>query len=180
MVSSPICRPPSSCTRRASFPSVSIPSSTPSPTRWPTAASYRNGGRALHVRIVEAIETLAGERVAEQVERLAHHALQGEVWDKALVYCRQAGAKAMARWAYREAVGYFEQALRALSHLPETRDTREQAIDLRLALRTALYAVWRRWAHPGAPARGRGPRRGPRRSSSAGTGLALSVTPFLP
>ena len=44
----------------------------------------------------------------------------------------------MVRSAHREAVGYLEQALRALSHLPETRDTREQAIDLRLALRTAL------------------------------------------
>jgi predicted ATPase len=29
--------------------------------------------RALHARIVEALEALAGERVAEQVERLAHH-----------------------------------------------------------------------------------------------------------
>jgi class 3 adenylate cyclase/tetratricopeptide (TPR) repeat protein len=94
--------------------------------------------RVLHARIVEALEALVGERVAEQVERLAHHAVRGEVWDKALVYCRQAGEKAMARSAYREAVGAFEQALNALSHLPETRATREQAIDLRLALRTAL------------------------------------------
>ena len=44
----------------------------------------------------------------------------------------------MARSAHREAVGYFEQALSALPHLPEQRDTREQAIDLRLALRAAL------------------------------------------
>jgi class 3 adenylate cyclase/tetratricopeptide (TPR) repeat protein len=94
--------------------------------------------RALHARIVEALEVLAGERVAEQVGRLAHHALRGEVWDKALAYCRQAGEKALARSAYREAVGYFEQALSALPHLPEQRDTREQAIDLRLALRNAL------------------------------------------
>jgi hypothetical protein len=36
-------------------------------------------------------------------------------------------------------MGFFEQALSALSHLPETRTTREQAIDLRLALRSALY-----------------------------------------
>jgi tetratricopeptide (TPR) repeat protein len=43
----------------------------------------------------------------------------------------------MAQSAHREAMGYFEQALIALQHLPETRDTREQAIDLRLALRTA-------------------------------------------
>jgi predicted ATPase len=94
--------------------------------------------RVLHARIVEALEALAGDRLSEQVERLAHHALRGEVWDQALAYCRQAGEKAMVRSAYREAVGYFEQALGTLPHLPETRDTREQAIDLRLALRHAL------------------------------------------
>jgi class 3 adenylate cyclase/tetratricopeptide (TPR) repeat protein len=94
--------------------------------------------RVLHARIVEALEALAGDRVAEQVERLAHHALRGEVWDKGLAYCRQAGEKAMAQSAYREAVGYFEQALSALPHLPETRATREWAIDLRFALRHAL------------------------------------------
>jgi predicted ATPase len=94
--------------------------------------------RTLHARIVEALEALAGERVAEQVNRLAHHARRGEVWDKVLAYGRQAGEKAMARSAYREAVEYFEQALRALPHLPEQRATREQAIDLRLALRSAL------------------------------------------
>jgi class 3 adenylate cyclase len=97
--------------------------------------------RVLHARIVEALEALTGERVAEQVERLAHHALRGEVWDKALAYCRQAGEKAMARSAYREAVGYFEQALSTLPHLPEQRHTREQAIDLRLALRPALFPL---------------------------------------
>jgi tetratricopeptide (TPR) repeat protein len=95
--------------------------------------------RALHARLVEALEALAGDRLAEQVERLAHHALQGEVWDKAMAYSQQAGEKAMARSAYRLAVGSFEQALSALPYLPETRETREQAIDLRLALR---YALW--------------------------------------
>ncbi len=94
--------------------------------------------RTLHARIVAALEALAPDRVAEQVERLAHHTLRGEVWDKALAYLRQAGEKAMAQSAYREAVGYFEQALSALLYLPEQRDTHEQAIDLRLALRSAL------------------------------------------
>ena len=94
--------------------------------------------RVLHARIVDALEALAGDRVAEQIERLAYHALRGEVWDKALAYFRQAGEKAVARSAHREAVGYCEQALSALTHLPETRDTREQAIDLQLALRSAL------------------------------------------
>ena len=94
--------------------------------------------RVLHTRIVEALERLSPDRLAEQVERLAHHALRGEVWDKALAYFRQAGEKAMARSARSEAVGYFEQGLGALAHLPEQRDTLEQAIDLRLALRNAL------------------------------------------
>jgi tetratricopeptide (TPR) repeat protein len=95
--------------------------------------------RVLHARIVEALEALTGDRVAEQVERLAHHALRGEVWEKALAYCRRAGEKAMARSAHREAVGSFEQAISVLPHLPEQRHTREQAIDLRVSLRSALW-----------------------------------------
>src|SRR5262249_51965312 len=60
--------------------------------------------RTLHAHIVEALEALAGDRVAEQVERLAHHALRGEVWNKAVTYCQQAGARANDRAAFREAV----------------------------------------------------------------------------
>jgi class 3 adenylate cyclase/tetratricopeptide (TPR) repeat protein len=97
--------------------------------------------RALHAQIVAALEVLFAARLTEQVERLAHHALRGEVWDKALAYCRQAGEKTMAQSAYREAVSYFEQTLTALAHLPETRATLEQAIDLRFDLRAALFPL---------------------------------------
>jgi tetratricopeptide (TPR) repeat protein len=94
--------------------------------------------RVLHTRIVDALEAFGSERVVEQVERLAHHAMRGEVWDKALVYCRQAGEKARMQSGRREAMGYFEQALSALQHLPKQRDTIEQAIELRLTMRTVL------------------------------------------
>jgi class 3 adenylate cyclase/tetratricopeptide (TPR) repeat protein len=97
--------------------------------------------RALHSRIVEALETLSPERLAEQVDRLAHHALRGAVWDKALTYCWQAGARAAARSAYHEAVTYFEQALAVLAQLPERRDTLEQAVDLRCDLYNALLPL---------------------------------------
>jgi len=40
----------------------------------------------LHARIVAAMEELYADRLAEQVERLAHHALRGEVWDKAVAH----------------------------------------------------------------------------------------------
>jgi tetratricopeptide (TPR) repeat protein len=69
---------------------------------------------------------------------LAMHCVRGRLLQQAVPYLRQAGERAMARSAHREAVGYFAQALSALPHLPETRDTREQAIDLRIALRSAL------------------------------------------
>jgi tetratricopeptide (TPR) repeat protein len=97
--------------------------------------------RVLHAQIVTALTQLSADRLTEHVEQLAHHALRGEVWDKALAYCRQAGAKAFARSANREAVAYFEQALAALAQLPERRDTLEQAIDLRFDLHNALLPL---------------------------------------
>ncbi|HEX2186123.1 MAG TPA: hypothetical protein VHN78_11530, partial [Chloroflexota bacterium] len=97
--------------------------------------------RVLHARLVEALEALARDQVAEQVERLAHHALRGEVWAKAVTYCQQAGARAHDRAAFREAVAAFEQALQALAHLPKDSDTRGLAIDLRLALGSSLYVL---------------------------------------
>src|SRR5262249_2067171 len=97
--------------------------------------------RALHARIVEAIEALYADRLIEQVDRLARHAFWGEVWAKAAVYYRQAGAKAFARSALREAMAGFEQALVAVEHLPESQERREQAIDLRLDMRNALIAL---------------------------------------
>jgi DNA-binding winged helix-turn-helix (wHTH) protein/tetratricopeptide (TPR) repeat protein len=97
--------------------------------------------RVLHARIVEALEMLAGGRVAEQVERLAHHAPRGELWEKALMYGRRAGEKAEARAAPREAVTYFDQALQALAHLREHGDLRGMAIELRLALDSPLNAL---------------------------------------
>jgi len=48
----------------------------------------------LHARIASSMETLYADRLGEQVERLAHHAARGELGEKAVVYLRQAGAKA--------------------------------------------------------------------------------------
>ena len=100
--------------------------------------------RALHARITEAIERLAPDRVAEQVERLAHHALRGEVWDKAVGYLRQAGLRSTARAANREAIAHLEQALEALRRHPASRETTELTIDIRLELRNALLPLGER------------------------------------
>ena len=97
--------------------------------------------RDLHAAVAAAIERLHADRLVEHVERLAHHARQGEVWDKAVRYLRQAGAKAFLRSAHREAAACFEQALDALRRLPETPDTIAESLDLRFDLRTALMPL---------------------------------------
>jgi class 3 adenylate cyclase/tetratricopeptide (TPR) repeat protein len=97
--------------------------------------------RTLHSRIVEAIERLYSDRLAEHVEKLAHHALRGEAWPKALAYLYQAGAKASARSAHQEAVSCFEQALTAMPHLPETHEILERAIETHFGLARSLLPL---------------------------------------
>jgi tetratricopeptide (TPR) repeat protein len=94
--------------------------------------------RELHARIVDIIETRCGDRLAEYVERLAHHALSAELAEKAARYLGQAGVKATARSALPEARDRFEQALDVLATLPESRPIVELRIDLCLELRPLL------------------------------------------
>jgi class 3 adenylate cyclase/tetratricopeptide (TPR) repeat protein len=97
--------------------------------------------KALHGAVVSAIEDIYAVRLHEHTERLATHAIRGELWDKGALYARQSGAKAVSRSANREAVAAFDQALLALQHLPQEQSTLEQAIDIRCELRNALYPL---------------------------------------
>ena len=97
--------------------------------------------RALHARIVDALEKLHAGQLAEQVERLAHHAVQGAAWDKALRYLHQAGAKAVARSANREALAFLDQALEVCGKLPETRESLSERLDVLLIRGTTLIVL---------------------------------------
>jgi class 3 adenylate cyclase/predicted ATPase len=97
--------------------------------------------RVLHGRIVESIERLYPDRLVEQFELLGYHASRAELWGKAVTYLHDAGRKATARSAYKEAASYFEQALDALKRLPESRQTLEQAINIRVDLGPILIAM---------------------------------------
>ena len=92
----------------------------------------------LHARIVDAIEHLYPDRLGEHVERLAHHARRGQRWDRATRYLRQAGAKAFAHSANREAAAWFEQALEVLQGLADTPATQAEAVEVLLDLRNAF------------------------------------------
>jgi DNA-binding SARP family transcriptional activator len=105
--------------------------------------------RLLHRAVAEALEAAGAatadareapswDHVGEQIEQLAHHALRGEMPEKAVHYLRQAGDKAAARSALQEARLWFEQALGVLTMLPESRSTLQAGFEIRLALRSVL------------------------------------------
>jgi class 3 adenylate cyclase/tetratricopeptide (TPR) repeat protein len=86
--------------------------------------------RRLHGAVVDTIESRYADRLGEQTERLAHHAVRAEAWNKAVTYLWQAGRSARARSAYRQAVGFLEQAWTILGRLPESRENTALRIDL--------------------------------------------------
>ena len=104
----------------------------------PRVCALQGRRRELHARIVTAVETLYGNRLGEHTERLAHHAVRGDLRDKAVGYLRRAGGKAAARAALEDARGLFEQALGVLDALPESQFTLEQGFETRLELRSVL------------------------------------------
>src|SRR5262245_54976903 len=101
----------------------------------------RERRRALHGRIVQAIERLHEDHSAGEVERLAQHAVRGELWEQAAYYLRQAGVKAAERSALSDARGWLEQALDALARMPETPSTLAQGLEIRLDLRVVLNQI---------------------------------------
>jgi class 3 adenylate cyclase/tetratricopeptide (TPR) repeat protein len=105
--------------------------------------------RDLHAAVAAALERLHADRLVEHVERLAHHVRQGEVWDKAVRYLRQAGTKLFLRSANREAAAYFEQALDALRRLPEHPDAMTESLDLRFDL-CSVFLPLGEWGRMGA------------------------------
>jgi class 3 adenylate cyclase len=96
---------------------------------------------ALHRATVEAIERIYADRIAEQLERLAHHAVNGRVLEKAVRYLREAGSKAVSRSANKDAMAYFEQALVLLGELPQSAATLTEELDIRVALGPALMEL---------------------------------------
>jgi len=94
--------------------------------------------RVLHAQILHATERAYLGRLEDRVAELAHHAFEGQQWEKAVGYLHRAGTRALGRSANTEAAGCFEQALVALLHLPDRRENKELAIDLCFGLRNAL------------------------------------------
>ena len=104
-------------------------------------ASSRSGARRCTRGSPRRSSALHAGRLAEQVERLAHHTVRAEAWGKAVDYLRQAGDKALGRSASAGS-GRLVRAGAGRARAPaDESDTLRLGVDLRLDLRAALYAL---------------------------------------
>src|SRR5262249_43977017 len=101
----------------------------------------RSTRQQYHQRVAEVLAERFSETYETQPEVLAQHYTAAGLHAQALPYWQQAGQFALNRSAYREAVACLERALEAVPHLPQNRAPLEQAVDLRLALRSALHPL---------------------------------------
>jgi predicted ATPase len=101
----------------------------------------RKQRRDLHARVLAIMEQLFADRLDGLTERLADHAVRGGVWEAAASYTLKAGDRAIARWAWRQAIAFFDSSIEALAHLPNGPDKVKRSIEARLRLRVALPAA---------------------------------------
>jgi len=96
----------------------------------------RERRRALHERVLAALEALPPGVGSENIDLLAHHAVRGEVWDRAGRYLFRAGEKAFANARYRAGAAYYEAAVDALDRLGDGAD-----LTLKLDARLELWST---------------------------------------
>jgi DNA-binding SARP family transcriptional activator/predicted ATPase len=105
----------------------------------------REPRRAVHVRLVDVIEAHYADRLDEHVELLAHHALGGEQWVKAVQYLRRSAGKALQRSAHQQAIQYLDKGLELIQKLPATPDKLRYELDYQKSRGVAMMAA-KGWA----------------------------------
>jgi class 3 adenylate cyclase/tetratricopeptide (TPR) repeat protein/energy-coupling factor transporter ATP-binding protein EcfA2 len=90
--------------------------------------------KEIHERIGGAIEQIYAERLEEFYEMLAYHYLKSENSEKAYLYLKSSGDKAVRNYANREAFRFYKEAIEALYKMPETEENKRRQIEVRLSM----------------------------------------------
>ena len=90
--------------------------------------------RQLHQKVGDAIEQLFQDRLEEFSGVIAYHYYSAESWEKALQYLIQCSTAAYRVHLFPEVRGHCHRALECLRHLDDTRQRREQKIDVIIQL----------------------------------------------
>jgi len=86
--------------------------------------------KELHGKIGEIIEDLYGEKLEENYELLAYHYVRSTKDEKAFDYLTLAGDKSSKIYSTEDAIGYYEEALKRLDKMPDTRANKEKRVDI--------------------------------------------------
>ena len=103
--------------------------------------------RSLHGRIAQALEERFPDAMQAHPETLAHHFTEAGLFEKAVGYWCLAGRQSAAKSALAEAIAQLRRGLALIAHLPDTSKSKQQELDLQIALASALQVV-RGYAHP--------------------------------
>jgi class 3 adenylate cyclase/predicted ATPase len=101
----------------------------------------RESRRALHARIVDALESYFTEIAENQPEVLARHCTEAGLIEKAAGLWGKAGQRSLSRSALVEATEQLTRALAHIAVLPATPALRHEQIKLQVALINALFHV---------------------------------------
>ena len=91
----------------------------------------------IHTRILAALEGAP----ETPPEILALHAAEAGLVEKAIDYWQKAGALAIARPAYQEAISHINQALRLAERMPDSRSWQERRLQLMVLLGQAMIPL---------------------------------------
>jgi len=91
----------------------------------------------IHTRILAALEGAP----ETSPEILALHAAEAGLVEKAIDYWQKAGALAIARPAYQEAISHINQALRLAERMPDSRAWQERRVQLMVLLGQAMIPL---------------------------------------
>jgi class 3 adenylate cyclase/tetratricopeptide (TPR) repeat protein len=100
-----------------------------------------------HGAVGHALEDLYSGRIDEVAELLAFHFSRSTEAEKAVDYAIVAAEKAQRRWANAEALEYFNEALRRLDTMPDTKPNRLRRIDAVIKQAEVKYALGRYTEH---------------------------------
>src|SRR5262249_22130086 len=94
--------------------------------------------RELHGQVARILAEQFTEIADAEPELLAHHYSEARELEPAVAAWRQAGERAISRFAFAEGVGHLTKGLEALRALPDTPARAEQELTLQITLGAAL------------------------------------------
>ena len=97
--------------------------------------------RQVHRQVAQVLENECAELATTQPELLAHHYLEAQLGEQALLYWQRAADRALQHSANIEAIQHVAQGLDILRHLPDTPEQRSQELNFQLVLGQALMAT---------------------------------------